>query len=223
MEKKASTSIWRNLFLNLILGPLCNIPLAWERCPVDGKFYLTIFTSLYLGGRHWQIEHISLESSTTGEPHPWHIWNWIRVFSIFWARNPKNIPVPDLIFSMRSRCCFSPSHAYVILWMAVSCFSGLIFSMNWGYRWSIKWSSECTAFLRFSFVVETLISGLGVSFIFIKICQNTPQLCWGDEWPPLSPGACLREAASAKAGERVRVRGKWSNHHPHLNPPPSPP
>ena len=23
---------------------------------------------------------------------------------------------------------------------------------------------------------------------FIKICQNTPQLCWGDEWPPLSPG-----------------------------------
>jgi len=24
--------------------------------------------------------------------------------------------------------------------------------------------------------------------IFIKMCQNTPQLCWGDEWPPLSPG-----------------------------------
>ena len=23
---------------------------------------------------------------------------------------------------------------------------------------------------------------------FIKMCQNTPQLCWGDEWPPLSPG-----------------------------------
>jgi hypothetical protein len=43
---------------------------------------------------------------------------------------------------------------------------------------------------------------------FIKICQNTPQLCWGDEWPTLSPGACLREAASAKAGERGRVRGK---------------
>ena len=43
---------------------------------------------------------------------------------------------------------------------------------------------------------------------FIKICQNTLQLCWGDEWPTLSPGACLREAASAKAGERVRVRGK---------------
>jgi len=33
--------------------------------------------------------------------------------------------------------------------------------------------------------------------IFIKMCQNTPQLCWGDEWPSLSPG-----------GERVRVRGK---------------
>jgi hypothetical protein len=24
--------------------------------------------------------------------------------------------------------------------------------------------------------------------IFIKICQNTPQLFWGDEWPTLSPG-----------------------------------
>jgi len=23
---------------------------------------------------------------------------------------------------------------------------------------------------------------------FIKIFQNTPQLCWGDEWPTLSPG-----------------------------------
>ena len=23
---------------------------------------------------------------------------------------------------------------------------------------------------------------------FIKMCQNTPQLCWGDEWPTLSPG-----------------------------------
>jgi hypothetical protein len=33
--------------------------------------------------------------------------------------------------------------------------------------------------------------------IFIKMCQNTPQLCWGDEWPTLSPG-----------WERVRVRGK---------------
>ena len=43
---------------------------------------------------------------------------------------------------------------------------------------------------------------------FIKICQNTPQLSWGKEWPTLSLGACLREAASAKAGERVRVRGK---------------
>jgi len=43
---------------------------------------------------------------------------------------------------------------------------------------------------------------------FIKICQNTRQLYWGDEWLPLSLGACLREAASAKAGERVRVRGR---------------
>ena len=23
---------------------------------------------------------------------------------------------------------------------------------------------------------------------FIKMCQNTLQLCWGDEWPTLSPG-----------------------------------
>ena len=23
---------------------------------------------------------------------------------------------------------------------------------------------------------------------FIKMRQNTPQLCWGDEWPALSPG-----------------------------------
>jgi hypothetical protein len=36
----------------------------------------------------------------------------------------------------------------------------------------------------------------GLSHPFIKTCQNTPQLCWGDEWPP-SP-----------LGERVRVRGK---------------
>jgi hypothetical protein len=28
------------------------------------------------------------------------------------------------------------------------------------------------------------LSGSG----FIKMCQNTPQLCWGDEWPSLSPG-----------------------------------
>jgi len=24
--------------------------------------------------------------------------------------------------------------------------------------------------------------------VIIKMCQNTPQLCWGDEWPTLSPG-----------------------------------
>jgi hypothetical protein len=28
----------------------------------------------------------------------------------------------------------------------------------------------------------------GVDFKFIKIFQNTPQLCWGDEWSTLSPG-----------------------------------
>jgi len=37
---------------------------------------------------------------------------------------------------------------------------------------------------------------------------------------PLSPGACLREAASAKAGERAGVRGNHIHIHPHLNPPP---
>jgi hypothetical protein len=31
----------------------------------------------------------------------------------------------------------------------------------------------------------------------------------GREEDSLSPGACLREAASAKAGERVGVRGVW--------------
>ena len=36
----------------------------------------------------------------------------------------------------------------------------------------------------------------------------------------LSLGACLREAASAKAGEREGVRG-GADLHPHLNPPPS--
>jgi len=36
----------------------------------------------------------------------------------------------------------------------------------------------------------------------------------------LSPGACLRVAASAKAGERAGVRGAY-HVHPHLNPPPS--
>jgi len=30
-----------------------------------------------------------------------------------------------------------------------------------------------------------------------KYARIPPQLCWGDEWPTLSPG-----------GERVRVRGK---------------
>jgi len=42
------------------------------------------------------------------------------------------------------------------------------------------------------------------------MCQNTPQLCWADEWSPLSPGACLRVAASAKAGERVRPPARKS-------------
>ena len=38
-------------------------------------------------------------------------------------------------------------------------------------------------------VIEQNLFGDGKClFEFIKICQNTPQLCWGDEWLPLSPG-----------------------------------
>ena len=33
-----------------------------------------------------------------------------------------------------------------------------------------------------------LIALLNYALQFIKMCQNTPQLCWGDEWPTLSPG-----------------------------------
>ena len=32
---------------------------------------------------------------------------------------------------------------------------------------------------------------------FIKIFQNTPQLCWGDEWPTLSPGRLCRNEGNA--------------------------
>ena len=35
---------------------------------------------------------------------------------------------------------------------------------------------------------------------FIKICQNTPQLCWGDEWPPLSPGRQPGRASGPEGG-----------------------
>jgi len=28
------------------------------------------------------------------------------------------------------------------------------------------------------------LDGLAAGTSFIKICQNTPQLCWGDEWHP---------------------------------------
>ena len=33
--------------------------------------------------------------------------------------------------------------------------------------------------------------GFGAS-TFIKVCQNTPKLCWGDEWPTLSSGGHKR-------------------------------
>jgi len=31
------------------------------------------------------------------------------------------------------------------------------------------------------------------------MCQNTPQLCWGDEWPPLSPGRQPGRASGPEA------------------------
>jgi len=36
--------------------------------------------------------------------------------------------------------------------------------------------------------LKDVFSTMKDQMIFIKICQNTPQLCWGDEWPTLSPG-----------------------------------
>jgi hypothetical protein len=50
--------------------------------------------------------------------------------------------------------------------------------------------------LLFTLYLACLPAASPFPVIFIKICQNTPQLCWGDEWPTLS------------WGERVRVRGK---------------
>jgi len=46
------------------------------------------------------------------------------------------------------------------------------------------------SFLVLAFpIAETLSHASGKGWAdFIKICQNTPQLCWGDEWPTLSPG-----------------------------------
>jgi hypothetical protein len=41
---------------------------------------------------------------------------------------------------------------------------------------------------------------------FIKICQNTPQLCWGDEWPTLSPGRlCRNPILMVAAGFSLRA------------------
>jgi len=36
---------------------------------------------------------------------------------------------------------------------------------------------------------------------FIKIFQNTSQLCWGDEWPTLSPGRQPGRASGPEGGE----------------------
>jgi hypothetical protein len=37
--------------------------------------------------------------------------------------------------------------------------------------------------------------------LFIKMCQNTPQLCWGDEWPTLSPPPGQRPFRAGGKGE----------------------
>jgi hypothetical protein len=39
---------------------------------------------------------------------------------------------------------------------------------------------------------ESSATNIQILIPFIKIFQNTPQLCWGDEWPPLSPGGHKR-------------------------------
>jgi putative Ca2+/H+ antiporter (TMEM165/GDT1 family) len=36
-------------------------------------------------------------------------------------------------------------------------------------------------------IVPQRILEKGAALAFIKMSQNTPQLCWGDEWPTLSP------------------------------------
>jgi len=36
------------------------------------------------------------------------------------------------------------------------------------------------------YVIPLSLFREGVYVSFIKIFQNTPQLCWGDEWPTLS-------------------------------------
>ena len=50
--------------------------------------------------------------------------------------------------------------------------------------------SVTTALLLTQEIERTKHAGVESAFIqnFIKMCQNTPQLCWGDEWPSLSPG-----------------------------------
>ena len=43
-------------------------------------------------------------------------------------------------------------------------------------------------------------------FDFIKICQNTPQLCWGDEWLTLSPPRlCRNPILMVAAGFSLRA------------------
>jgi len=41
---------------------------------------------------------------------------------------------------------------------------------------------------------------------FIKICQNTPQLGWWDEWPPLSPGRQPGRASGPEGGRGLGLR-----------------
>ena len=52
-------------------------------------------------------------------------------------------------------------------------------------------------------ILEIMLTNMGFGYQdiekleFIKIFQNTPQLCWGDGWPTLSPGRLCRNEGNA--------------------------
>src|SRR4030043_1394014 len=75
--------------------------------------------------------------------------------------------------------------------------AGVASALAWGIKWRMEQSAlrEGSQIRRSSkSVVSNIVEGFGrrrYKNEFIKICQNTPQLCWGDEWPTLSPGDCV--------------------------------
>ena len=72
--------------------------------------------------------------------------------------------------------------------------AGVAIALAWGIQWRMEQSAlRGGSQIRRSSksVVSNIVEGFGrrrYKNEFIKICQNTPQLCWGDEWPTLSPG-----------------------------------